>query len=324
MSSKKKNIYIYLGKVILITLLIVLIVRTFFISSFTISSPQMEVTLYDGDKILIDKTAYGIRLPITILSIPFAFDNIGGIQSYSSIWQLPYKRISPKSVNKNDIVLFNNPLETDKPLDKRSLIISRCAALPEDTIEMKKGLLFISGKQYEGSPNMLKQYKTILSDGEELKFILSELDIPERDITQDSIYIRLKISKYEAFLLRGAIADSLSVVNAIDTTQNYSFIVPSKGYKIRLNEENLIVYKQVIEQEQQGKEITITNGVLRINGIEHNYYTFDDDYYWMLSDNTDSTTDSRSLGFVPFHNVIGKAFYVWDSNNKNQRFSPIE
>lgn len=249
MSSSKKNIYVYLGKVILITLLIVLIVRSFIAESFTVSSSQKETTMLTGDHVLIDKTAYGIRMPITILSVPFVFDRLFGRQSYSTAIQMPYARFFTGQIGKNEIVLFNNPLEVDKPLDKRSLLLSRCNGIPGDTV-----------------------------------LIHSRLDIPLADGNQ--------VAEYQH--VRGSTP----------------IVLPSEGKVIEVNEEALIIYGQTILQEQ-GSAAEIVGDKLFINGREQLTYTFQDDYYWMLSDNPDNSLDSQTLGFIPFKSVIGKARFVW-------------
>lgn len=248
MSSKKKNIYIFLGKVILITLLIVFCIRTFFIEPYTVSTAQMETALVNGDRILIDKTAYGIRMPMTILSVPFTFDK------YSDMIELPYKRIFESNVKRNDIVLFNNPSDTLRPLDKRELLLSRCIALPGDSVLVEKSL-----------------------------------------------------------------PDSVQA----DTTSNYKLLIPAKGKTIKLSAEAIAIYKQVILLEK-GSKAKITGNKLYILGEEQKYYTFTDNYYWLLSDNTLKSSDSRSLGFIPFRNIIGKARYIWYSSAEGRSFSTIE
>ncbi|MBK5721088.1 signal peptidase I [Dysgonomonas sp. Marseille-P4677] len=314
MSSKKRNIYIYLGKVILITLLIVLFIRGFIISSFSVSSSQMETTLHNGDKILINKTAYGIRLPITPLSVPFTFDNFWGLPSYSSVIQIPYYRLFENNVEQNDIVLFNTPWETEKPLDKRSLLLSRCVALPGDTIEVRNDTFLINGNVYEATPNRIQEYWIKNGDKAEVESVSNEQNIPIYNLVKRGDTLFTQLSRYDAFILSENLQDTLRpLFHFTDTIKSYKITLPTKGQSINTDENNLVIYRQIILQEQQGENVKIENNKLLINNIEQNKYTFKDSYYWMLSDNTANSIDSRTLGFIPFQNIIGKASYIWYS-----------
>lgn len=227
-----------MGKVILIALLIVFLIRCFLVEPYSVSSSQLEPVVIDGDQVFVDKTAYGIRLPITPLSLPFTFDTFWGNKSYSEAVQLPYQRLFDTPVSRNDIVLYNNPVDIGKPLDKRNPVLNRCAFVPGDTVVVE------------------------------------------------------------------------------DSTLYYSFVVPGRGIRVALSENNLNLYKQIIIKEQQGVA-KIEYGRLYIKGVEVSDYTFADDYYWMLS-NDHNYTDSRSLGFVPHRNVIGKVRMVWFSSDKGK------
>lgn len=313
MSSKKKNIFLYLSKVVIITLLIVLFIRTFLFESYAVSSPQMETLLLEGDQILVDKTTYGIRLPITVLSIPFVFDNIFGLQSYSSSVKAPYKRIFESSVNRNDIVLFNNPTEINKPLDKRGLLLSRCIALPGDTINMVNGIFHINDREHINTPDFIEEYSIRMSDTAEIKSIIKELNIPIRNFRQNADTSFLKLSKLEAFLLGESLPGSI-IANKIDSATNYQFLVPFRGKVIHIDSKSLQLYKEIILLEQ-GDKAQIKEDKLFINNRIQNNYFFEEDYYWMLSDNSSNSLDSRTVGFIPFMNIIGKARFVWYSSN---------
>ena len=322
MSSKKKNIYTFLGKVILITLLIVLFVRTFLIEPYTVSSTQMEASLLTGDRILIDKTAYGVRLPITILTIPFTFDSFFDMKSYSSAVEIPYKRILEEKVERNDIILFNNPVEADKPLDKRNLIISRCIALSGDSVQVKNGNFFINDYSYVSSPNVVDEYIARISDEELDEAILeSEISVSNRRRSEDTVFLRM--SRFDAFVLNENLVDSVRFVNQIDSIDSYNFLIPYKGKIIDIDARTLSIYGQVILQEQ-GTKARLKDDILYIDNKEQKEYAFEDNYYWVISDNTTNALDSRTIGFIPFRNIIGKANMIWYSRDKERCFTKIE
>jgi len=55
---------------------------------------------------------------------------------------------------------------------------------------------------------------------------------------------------------------------------------------------------------------------LFIQGQEVKEYTFKQDYYFMMGDNRDNSSDSRVWGFLPEENVVGEALVIYFSWNK--------
>jgi len=265
----------------------------------------MESAIYDGDRILIDKTAYGVRLPVTILSVPFTCDY------YSTAIELPYKRLFESKVKRNDIVLFNNPLDILRPLDKRELLLSRCVGLSGDSVHVKDGVFFINGDEYINSPDMNGVYFIKYTEIEVIQEIIEDLELSIVLSKRQGDSIFLQANKLEVFILNKSLPDSLSIKQLTDSA-NYSFIIPSKGQIINLNAETLAVYAPIILLEQ-GDKAKIADDKLYLDNKEQKSYTFQDDYYWMLSDNILNSTDSRSLGFIPFKNIVGKKCFTWYS-----------
>lgn len=306
----KKKLSIFIGKILLVTLLVVLLLRTFIVETFTLSSDQMETSLLKGDKILVDKTAYGIRMPITPLAIPFNFDKFMGRNSYSTLIELPYTRIAGKQVNKGDVILFNNPMERNKPLDRRSLFLSRCVAFVGDTIKVELGKYSVNGVGMEPHSDIIQKYSMKSLQLDTVKILAEDLKIPIREVKQNNKEMSISLSQYEAYLINQHFPDSMKLMADENLAENVKFVVPGKGMAIDIDTININIYGSLILDEL-GIRSRIDKNRLFYKGEEMKKYTFKEDYYWVMSDNQLAAIDSRSLGFIPFPNIIGRAKFIW-------------
>lgn len=303
-------------KIFILALLIVFVVRIFFIQPFTVSSSQMETALVKGDRVVVSKLAYGVRLPMTILSSPFSFD------VYSDAIQLGYNRLFASNAKRNDVVVFNSPLELGKPLDKRSLYVSRCVAVSGDSMQVDNENLYINGKEYIPSPNLLLPLRSKKEYADSVLRVLKEMSIPERNSSQDSLWIYLSLNRYEFFLVNENLSDSMKLEVDINQAVSYNLVVPAKGVTVLLNSQNTALYEQLIKQENENADVRIENSKIYLNNQELTSYSFKSDYYWFLSDNVEGATDSRTLGFISERNIIGKVLFIWSSyDNKEIRWS---
>jgi signal peptidase I len=102
-----------------VAILIALFIRTFFFQAFRIPSGSMEDSLLIGDFLLVDKLAYGAKVPGTD-------------------WRLPGWR-EPR---RGDIIVFKDP-QTDRDF------IKRCIATEGEGIHLEDNVVFIDGKPLE-------------------------------------------------------------------------------------------------------------------------------------------------------------------------------
>ena len=95
---------------IVFALVAVYFVNVYFFQNYTIPSSSLEKSLLVGDYLLVSKLSYGPRVPQTPLHMPLCQHTLPfGGKSYIEWPQWKYKRVSPKPVRLNDIVVFNYP-----------------------------------------------------------------------------------------------------------------------------------------------------------------------------------------------------------------------
>ena len=106
------------AKTLGLTLVLFLVIRTFLLQSFYISSGSMEPTLLVGDVLMVNKAAYGAAVPGTGWRLPG--------------WDEP---------SRGEIVIFRP--EHDPETD----VVKRVVGVPGDTLEMRGRELYVNGER---------------------------------------------------------------------------------------------------------------------------------------------------------------------------------
>ena len=277
---------------------VVLLLRGFAFTSCLIPSTGMENSLFQGERILVNKWSYGLRAPLMSL--------------------FSYHRWCERSVRQQDVVVFNNPAAIGQPtIDRREIYISRCIGTPGDTL-LVDSLFSVSSPEAQFNPDKKRLYSYPATKEQLITSLMQTLSITNDGLmgSNDSTHVR-SVSRYEYYLLEQAISDQNWIQPLTEKSEKElkPLIVPGKGKALRVYPWNITLLRNTLVMHE-GKQAEIKNDTLYIDGKPTQHCFFTKDYYWMASNNSVNLSDSRLFGFVPQDHIIGKASLIWFSKEK--------
>ena len=291
---KFKWILVFAGAIV-----IVLLLRGFAFTSCFIPSTSMENSIFQGERILVNKWSYGLRVP------------------FMSIFS--YHRWRERPVREQDIVVFNNPAGIRQPvIDRREIYIGRCIGVPGDTLFIDS-LFSVISPEVQFNPDKKRLYAYPVDKENLITSLMHTLSIDDDGLmgSSDSTHVR-SFSRYEYYLLEQAINGNnwIQPLAGKKDTELRPLIVPGKGKFIRVHPWNITLLRNTLVMHE-GKQAEIKNDTLYVDGKPTQHCYFTKDYYWVGANNTINLTDSRLFGFVPQDHLIGKASLVWFSKEKD-------
>jgi signal peptidase I len=339
---------------ILFAVIAATLIRWLIMEAYTIPTPSMENSLLVGDFLFVSKFHYGTRTTTTPLQVPLTHQKIWftNIPSYLEWIKLPQYRLPGiTKVKRNDVVVFNvPPLELndniDYPVDLKTNYIKRCVAIPGDTLQVINHQVYINGLTGENPP--LMQFSYLVKARSEI----NERVFEKYDISEASINSRENGLVLYQMQLRPGVAEELEALPFIEDVEiatmnsfgkleprtpesveynifpdakmfpwNGDFygplVIPAKGMTIQINDTTLTMYGSTIRDYDHNYDVRIEGNRLIIDGQEVTEYTFKQNYYFMMGDNRHNSLDSRYWGFVPADHIVGKAFFIWLSLDRN-------
>jgi signal peptidase I len=208
---------------------------------------------------------------------------------------LPYFTLPAiKDPKPTDIVVFEYPGDRDQlePTEKGVNYVKRCIGIPGDTVEIIDKVVFVNGKEF-WRPPYIKYYRGMI--GPNLR------PLP-KGYAEPRIFPR----------------------GMPWNEDNYGpLVVPKKGMTIPINIYNVEQWRTTIDREFGKRVVEIRGNVVYIDGQPASSYTFKKDYYFMMGDNRDDSLDSRFWGFVPRDAVVGEAFIILFSWDREIPFSEL-
>lgn len=214
----------------------------------------------------------------------------------------------------------------------REVFVSRCQGGPGDTLHLVRGELRLNEELVPFPLQGKLTYHIRFTGSVNHSALSKKLDIPLDDLQplDDSTYsiallphaaAKLASSRLVALLEQEqhdpGFSSPYSVLpyfphdSAFNWTEDFlgPIIIPKRGLTVSLSKQTLPLYRRVIEA-YEAKKLLVRGDRIFINEKETKQYTFEQDYYWVISDNRHRAMDSRFWGFLPFDHIIGRTNMV--------------
>lgn len=219
------------------------------------------------------------------------------------------------------VMLFTSPLSRDSV--DAPLLVSRCMGMPGDTITVETQGYCLNGQFVPLAPQSLQTWRVDSRWKDHCLKALQTLHLPLRGWKQaDDQNYTLQLTPLEAAHLNEEIEHEHAKLALAGPAVSYSVVLPRKGRAYRLDSYSLLFCQDAIMQESGG-EAKFKDGKLFLEGKETTFFFFQQDYYWLLSDNPEAAVDSRYLGIIPEDHLIGQARFCWWSKDKNRMFTQV-
>ncbi|WP_420319791.1 signal peptidase I [Flagellimonas sp.] len=281
------------------TFSLLILIKALLLDVYYVPSRSMENTISSNSFLVISKIQYGPKLPRTASEIPY-FSKFLNKKYDFPLWK-DYRIPGISKIKRNDVVLAEN---------KGIKIIKRITGIPGDTLLLRNGLLSINSVDEKIENTFLFDFIVNLSKEEiakrRLKFkYINYLGHNTYRITVDGESLKKLNDKKMIAVSNNQNPIYPSHLNEQWDNINYGpIIVPFKGMKIKLDMSNYCLYQQLFN-EYEGVLYNFLDEEDR--GNEGEYYTFKNDYYFLMGDNRMNSLDSRHYGFIPKSLIFGKA-----------------
>ena len=226
-----------------------------------------------------------------------------------------------EKILRNDILLIDYPLR--RPNQTAVSTLKRCVGLPGDTVEIRGKKLFINGVSQRTDFCQFDRKFSFFSESEFKAAAYRYKIFPAKQGTMtqtvavpERLFNRIKSENIIKNVSDDVLPDDMfdmclfpfSAFVYWNRDFYGPFVVPKKGLTLKLSKTTYIYYQFLLEN-YEGCTVVYKDYKYYIDGKLAEYYTFKNDYYFVLNDYRDDVSDSRTFGRVRQDFILGKYFY---------------
>jgi len=308
--------------ILAVAFILAVVLRIFVFETVRVASPAMEQSQTIGNRLIIEKWSLGPRMPQSFKN-PFSSKNNTEGNNWIQLTQDLIRLPGFSSIQRNNLLVFNDP-RSDKntPVGQRPVLISRCTGLPGEFVQIKGSSLYVNDEEIQRPVDVTQCFRFANSRKKQIEKVIDE-NIPGKEIYQgcDSGFIFLTSYEY-LYLCDKAMNKRLPLYPFISENDVRTALIPYKGYSIQLNNRSLSLWSEILEKYEK-VSVKRQNGKILLNGHATEYYTFKQNYYWVLNDHQGYLNDSRTFGPIPECHIIGKACLILYSPEKKRLLQKI-
>lgn len=224
--------------------------------------------------------------------------------------------------DRNDVVVFRDPLKDHVARWRRPLLVKRLVAMPGDTLEIRAGRLHVNGQAESEPSGLTRSHLVRLRSEADTHELFRRHKLPMELLSAGRSMVEVPLNAAIAAELRGdraVISESPMRLatgappHIFPFSPRYAWngddfgplIIPAMGDTLRITVDNLPLYDRLISV-YEGHRIGHAGNRLTIDGAELDRYVVEEDYGFVLGDCRHFSADSRYWGFLPMDHIIGR------------------
>jgi signal peptidase I len=273
-----------------------------------------------------------------ILLVHFAFFRLVNVRSNSMFGTLLsgdrvlVNRIAAwDGVETGDVIVFRDPMQDDRPMHKRRLLVKRVIGVPGDSIRITGSTILVNNDTFPVPNAACTDYFVKTRNNMAIDSLLVAWELPVHRRSGSTSYkwplTASMVNALSAYAHIGPIQKTTgSAANIFPFSPFHPWnsrhfgpvVVPFRGQDVLIDNGSLPLYDRIISR-YENVSLKVIDGRVHDSRGELRSYVFRSDYYFVMGDNRDRSIDSRYWGFLPENHILGEVAWIVISKDNERK-----